>query len=130
MTLLSIPRLIKAGEKPSLNSDKKYLNLEEKLKEYLASHRMNKTAFLFKVSANRNEDSADFYINRTSDIIAEIAAIRPADILVNVIDKDFFEKHGGNNLKARICTLTNETEEGYMVEKIIRIEAVRVEVNK
>ena len=120
--MLSIPRLYKKDQeiKPGI----KYINLEEKIREYISRHRGSDMCFLFKQNPKRDADQDQYFTNYTSDIIAKIVAVRPSDVLVQVIDRGFFEKYGGDNLYVRIVSIGEQTDKGIMVNKIVRFETI------
>lgn len=122
--LISIPRLIKKDEE--VHDGLKYLNMEEKIQEYLSRQLALNLCFLFK-PRKRSEgalsvSSDTFLMNYTEDIIAEVAAVRQNDALVKVIDKKFFETYNGR-IALKVVSLGEETENGIQVNKIVRFEA-------
>ena len=120
--LISLPRLIKkdAEFRPGC----RYINMEEKIQEYLTHHLANNMCFLFMPRTHQDITDQDYLTNRVEDIIAEVATVRPHDVLVKVINKQFFDKYNGR-IAVRICSLASETnvKGEFEVAKIVRFEA-------
>ena len=117
--LISLPRLCPKGA--AVTSDgKKYINMEDKIHEY-SMFLMSKDLFVLFIESDTNGE----YTNDVRNIIAKIARVRDNDVLIEPFpnNEKFFEEYKGK-IAVRIVSISEMTETGIYVHKIIRFEAV------
>ena len=122
MNLITVPRLIpKGSNNPRYNLP--YSNMEQKIQEYITHHRANETCYIFKPRNSSNESHADFMTNRVEDIVGRIVSVRDTDVIIEILNKEFFKKFE-NKIYVSIASLSNikDNKEIY-IDKIVRFEA-------
>lgn len=122
MAIYTIPRLIEAGGR-NRNINKYYLNLEEKLQEYLTTQNANGYTPVCKSYAiNPLSDIDEMIVIEPQNIIGKVVTIQPKNIVVDIIDEEYYK-----SLKIPAITITmviepyKFTDERVEITKVIRL---------
>ena len=119
MNLIKIPRLIPKGAK-NPNYNLPYENMEEMIQEYITRHMSSDLCYIF-LPRTRDDTDDEFCLNKVEDIIGRVVSVQDENVLIDVINKEFFKSYEGK-LYFKVACLAKIGEYSIHIDKIVRFE--------
>lgn len=121
MQIIQIPRMI-PKDAPINSSGIKYINMEEKIREYIEHYNPIDMCFIFKERFSNDVNDPDFLVNDVKDIVGKVVSITDNFANVQILNDEYFKSYEGK-IFLSVASLCDKVDAGYMVKKVVRFEA-------